>query len=144
MVDFLIHVADAAIALRRASKIRRNVDKKTLLCVTAVELEKNVTSYIRDFLCKYSCIRVLFIDGGAVKRTLGHSTRENKSNNLEPHLPTSATTSRSLEDTETAVALPQCSESTRDWIAGWWTFRLEVTPELWRKCGTSYVKKSKV
>ena len=27
------------------------------------------------------------MDGGAVKKTLAHSTRENKSNNLEPHFP---------------------------------------------------------
>ena len=79
-----------------------------------------------------------------LKKTLGHSRRENKSNNLEPHFPTSATKSRSLEDTKTAVALPHCSESTRDSIAGWWTFRLEVTPQSWRKYGTSYVKKTEV
>ena len=78
------------------------------------------------------------------KKTLGHSTRKNKSNYLEPHFPTSATKSRSLEDTKTAVALPHCSESTRDSIAGWWTFRLDMTPELWRNYGTSYVKKTEV
>ena len=56
------------------------------------------------------------------RKTLGNSTRKNKSNNLEPHFPTSATNSQSLDDEKTVVALPHCSESTRDSIAGWWTF----------------------
>ena len=77
-------------------------------------------------------------------RDSGQSTRKNKSNNLEPHFPTSATKSRFLEDTKTAVALSHCSESTRDSIAGSWGFRLDVTPELWRNYGTSYVKKTEV
>ena len=118
--------------------------KNTAVCFTAVELEKNVTSYLVRFFFQYWYVRVLLIDGGAVKQTLGHSTRENKSNNLEPHFPTPATKSRSLEDTKTAVALPHCSESARDSIAGWWTFRLEVTPEVWRKHGTPYLKKTEV
>ena len=29
-------------------------------------------------------------------------------------------------------------------IAGWWSFRLEVTPELWRNYGTSHEKKTEV
>ena len=78
---------------------------------------------------------------GAVKKKFGHSTRESKSNNLEPHSPTTTTKSRSLKDTKTSVALPHCGESTRDSIAGWWTFWLKVTPELWRSYGTSYVRK---
>ena len=45
MVDFLIHVADAAIALRRASKKQKKCGQKSTVCFTAVELEKNVTSY---------------------------------------------------------------------------------------------------
>ena len=137
----LINVADAAIGLRRASKNKEMWTKKTL-CFTAVEMEKNVTTSIHRtrLTKKYSHVRVLLIDGGAVKKTLGHSTKESKSNNLEPHFPTSATKSRSLEDTKTAVALPHCSETTRDSIAGWWTFRLEVTPELWRKYRTSYIR----
>ena len=40
--------------------------------------------------------------------------------------------------------MPHCSESTRDSIAGWWTVSLEVTPELWRNYGTSYVNKTAV
>ena len=47
---------------------------------------KNVTSY--EIFVKYSCVRVLLIDGGAAKKTLGYSTRKNKSNDLEPHFPT--------------------------------------------------------
>ena len=39
------------------------------------------------FCKKCSYVRVLRMDGGAVKKTLAHSTRENKSNNLEPHFP---------------------------------------------------------
>ena len=51
---------------------------------------------------------------------------------------------RCLEDTKTAVALPHCSESTKESIAGWWTVGLEVRLGLWRNCGTRYVKKTKV
>ena len=86
----------------------------------------------------------MLIDRGAATKTLGHSTRKNKCNNLEPHFPTSATKPRSLDDTKTAAALPHCSASTRDSIAGKWTFLLEVTPELWRYYGKSYVKQTKV
>ena len=94
---------------------------------------KNVTSYIHRtrFFEKCSYVRPLLIDGGAVKKMLGHNTRKNKSN-LEPHFPSSATKSRCLEDTKTAVALPQCSESTKESIAGWWAFGSEVRLELWR------------
>ena len=49
-----------------------------------------------------------------------------------------------LEETKTAVALPHCSESTNESIAGWWTFGLEVRLELYRKHETSYVKKTEV
>ena len=96
------------------------------------------------FFFKYLYVRVRLIDGGAVKKHLATVREKNKSNNLEPHFPTWATKSRSLEDTKTAVALPHCSGSTKDSIAGWWTFWLEVTPELWRNYGTSYVKKTEV
>ena len=57
-----------------------------------------------EIFAKYPYVRVLLIDG-AVKKTLGHSTRKHKSNNLEPHFPTIVAKSRSLEDTKTAVAL---------------------------------------
>ena len=80
----------------------------------------------------------------ALKLLLTYCTRKIKSNPLEPHFQTSATMSRCLERTKTAVALPHCSESTRDSITGWWTFLLEVTPELWRNYGTSYGKKTEV
>ena len=46
------------------------------------------------------------------KLLLGWSTGKIKSNPLEPHLETSATTSQSLDGTETAVALPHYSENT--------------------------------
>ena len=89
-------------------------------------------------------VRPLLITAGAVKKYFGHSTTKNKSNDLKPHFPTSATKSRCLEDTKTAVALPHCSENTKESIAGWWTFGLEVRLELWRNCRTSYVKKTEV
>ena len=57
MVDFSIHVADAAIALRRASKKQKKCGQKSTVCFTAVELEKNVTSY-EIFFEKYSYVRV--------------------------------------------------------------------------------------
>ena len=44
VVDLWIHVADAAIGLRRASK-NKEMWTKHIVCFTAVELEKNVTSY---------------------------------------------------------------------------------------------------
>ena len=123
----MINVADAAIGLRRASKTKEMWTKK---------------------YCVFYCCRCRKKMSNAhrwrsSKKTLGHSTRKNKSNYLEPHFPTSATKSRSLEDTKTAVALPHCSESTRYSIAGWWTSRVDVTPELRRKHVTSYVKKKK-
>ena len=80
----------------------------------------------------------------AAKKIVGHSTRKNKSNDLEPHFPTSARKPRCLEDKKTAAALPHCSESTKESIAGWWTVGLEVRLGLWRNCGTWYVKKTKV
>ena len=59
--------------------------------------------------------------------------RNNISEDLEPHFQTSATKSWCLGGIKNAVALPHCSESTRESIAaGWWTFGLEVTLELWR------------
>ena len=70
-------------------------------------------------------------------------TRNNKSSDLEPHFLTSATTSRCLEVTKTAVDLLNCSESTKESIAGWWTFGLEVRLELWRNYG-SYINKTEV
>ena len=63
---------------------------------------------------------------------------------LDPHFPSSGTKTRCLEDTKIAVALPRCSESTKESIAGWWTFRLEVTLEFWGNYGTSYVQKTGV
>ena len=65
VVDLWIHVADAAIGLRRASK-NKEMWTKHIVCFTAVELEKNVTSY--EIFEKFSYVRVLLIDGGAVKK----------------------------------------------------------------------------
>ena len=78
---------------------------------------------------------VVVIDGGAVQKVLGHSKTKNKSNDLEPHFPNSPTASRCQESTKTAVALPHCSENTKDSIAG-----LEVRLELWWNYGMSYPK----
>ena len=151
VVDFSINVADAAIGLRRLQK-QRNVDKKH--CFTAVELEKNVTSYeiyftaveLEKNVTSYEIYLKILEHYSSIEKLKNAwpQYERNKSNSVEPHFPTSATKSLSLEDTKTAVALPHCSESTRDSIAGWWTFRLEVTPELWRKYGTSYVKTTEV
>ena len=129
--------------LETCLKKQRNVDKKTL-CFTDVEMKKTLHRTSTRFFFKYLYVRVLLIDGREAQKTLDHSTRQNKSNNMEPHFPTSATKSRSLEDTKTAVALPHCSKSTWDSIAGWWSFLLEVMPDIWRKYGTSYVKKTEV
>ena len=62
-----------------------------------VELEKNAPRLVhrkeifrKTLVSTY--IRVLLVDGGAVKKMLGHSsTRKNKSNDLASHFPTSAT-----------------------------------------------------
>ena len=40
------------------------------------------------------------------EKILGQTTKKNKSNDLEPHFPDSATKSRCIEDTKIAVALP--------------------------------------
>ena len=103
MVDFSINVADAAIGLRRASKTKRCGQKNT--CVFDCCRARKKRYILRVFFFKYSYVRVLLIDGGAAKKALGRSTRK-KSNNLELHFPTSATKSRSLEDTQNAVVLP--------------------------------------
>ena len=131
MVDLWIHVVDAAIGLRHSSKTKK-CGQKITVCLTAVELEKTLHRTI--FFEKYSYVRVPLIDGGAEKK-LGHSMRNNKSNDLEPHFPTSATKPRCLEDTKTAVDLPHRSESTKESIAGWWIFGLEVRLEFWRNYG---------
>ena len=48
-LDLWSDVADASIGLRRASRYKINVDKKTLqLSFTAVELQEKVT-FVRDF-----------------------------------------------------------------------------------------------
>ena len=48
----------------------------------------------------------------AVKILFRYSAGKIKSNPLEPHCQTSATMSRCLQRTKTAVALPHCNEST--------------------------------
>ena len=108
-------------------KESRNVDKK-ILCVLPRRARKK-RYIVRDFSKNTRTYENCSLMEGAVQKALGHMIK-NKSNNLEPHFPTSATKSRSLDDTKTAVALPHCSESTRDSIAGRWTFWLEVTPDL--------------
>ena len=122
-----------------------NVDKKHCGVCNVVELEKNVASHQVQILRKYSYVRVpLPIDGGAEKKKLYHSMKKNKSKNLEPHSQPSATKSRCPEDTKTAVASPHSSESTKESIAGWWSFGLEVRLELWQNYGISWHKKTEV
>ena len=54
---------------------------------------------------------------------------------MAPHFQTSATTSQSVEDMKTAVALPNCSESTQESIAGWCIFGSAVSREYGRITG---------
>ena len=79
-------------------KTKKCGQKALVFHFSVIELEKNVTSWeiFRKILVR---VRVLLIDGGAVKKNLAHSRRKNKSNHLEPHFQTSATKSRCLEDT---------------------------------------------
>ena len=112
--------------------------------MTAVGLKKNVTSYDIFFKSSYLVRTSTAHRWRSSKKITWPPYQKKKSNNLEPHFPTSATKSRSLEDTKTAAALPHCNKSTRDLIAGWWIFLLEVMTELWRNYGTSYVKKTEV
>ena len=116
--------------------------QKGTVCFSAVELQKNVKSYeiVRKMLLRTTTAH----RWRSSKKILGHCTRKNKSNHLEPHFPTSATKSRCLEDTKTAVALPHCSESIKESIVGWWTFGLEVRLDLCQKYGMSYTKKTEV
>ena len=95
---------------RRRNRLETCLKKKEMwtknsLCWSAVEQEKNVTSY--EIFRK---IRVLVRTGTAHRwRSSKKNTwpqYENKSNNLEPRFQTPATYSRCLEDTKTAVALP--------------------------------------
>ena len=64
---------------------------------------------------------------------------EAKSNPTLRHHIFKATLSRFLrgheEGTKTAVALPRCSESTKDSIAGWWDLGSTVWRELWQNFG---------
>ena len=112
MVDVGIHVADAAIGLRRASKIKEKWTKPLCFSVVGCRARKNryIVRYFSKntrqiaklsfnhpsvvltadvfniFLYKiYSYVRVLLIDGGAVKKILDHSTRKNKSNHVKTH-----------------------------------------------------------
>ena len=48
--------------------------------------------------------------------------------------------SQSLDVTKTAVALPHCSESTKESITGWCIFGSEVWLESWQNDGTSYMQ----
>ena len=87
-----------------------------------------------------------------MKTIVGHNAtiraRKNKSNDLAPHQLFSNFSDNvtvPVEDTKTAVAFPHGSESTKESIAGWWTFGLDVRLEfLWWNYGTSYVKKMEV
>ena len=88
--------------------------------------------------------RTLGPDRTAAKLLLRYSTGKIKSNPPEPHFQTSATMSWCMEGAITAVALPHCSESTKESIAGWWTFGIETRLELWLNYRTSYVKKTEV
>ena len=52
--------------------------------------------------------------------------------------------SQSLDGTKTAVALPYCSETTRESVAGWCVFGSEVWLELWQNNGMSCKKNTQV
>ena len=52
--------------------------------------------------------------------------------------------SQSFDDTKTAVALPHCSESTKESIAGWCILGSEVWLELWQNDGMPYKKNTQV
>jgi len=81
----------------------------------------------------------------AVKILLGYMrTGKIKSNALKPHLQTSATMSRCFELKKTAVALPLCSESTQQSIAGWCIFETKVLLKFWQSDGVSYTKNTRV
>ena len=118
VVDLGIHVADAAIGLRRASKNKETWTKSTVFsCCTARKTSHRIQILSTNTRTYEYCSSM----EEQQKKVLGHSTRQNISNDLEPHFPTSATKSRCLEETKTAVALPHCSESTKESIAGWRT-----------------------
>ena len=123
--------------LETCLKNQRNVDKKALFyCCRATKKRYIVYEIFRKMLVRTTTAHRW---RSSKKNTCHSRTRKNKSNDLEPHFPISATKSRCLEDTKTAAALPHCSESTKESIAGWGAFGLEVRLELWRNYGT-YVK----
>lgn len=74
--------------------------------------------------------------GIEVRLEYGHkSMRKRNSNDLAPRFQTSkALLSQSLEGTKIAAALPYCSKSAKESIAGWCTFGLEVKLELCQNC----------
>ena len=95
VVDFGINTTAPAIGL---SRVHQKTIQATLhvICLFLAARSRTLT-------CSYSS-----------KILLQHSTGNIESNPLEPHFQTSATMSLSLEGTKTAVALPHCSESTKD------------------------------
>ena len=76
----------------------RDVDNK-ILCFTYVELEKNVTSY--EIFEKFSYVRVLLIDGGAVKKNTWPQYEKN-------HIQQPGTTFSNFSD---KVAVPRGHEN---------------------------------
>ena len=117
----LINVADAAIGLRRASKNKEMWTKKTL-CFTAVEPQKNVTSYRYEIFRKLlvrSYVRQLLIDGGIILKKWGTEYKKNKSDDLGPHI--FCNFSDKVAVPRTRKLLPLChtvrSESTKESIA---------------------------
>ena len=125
VVDFWNNVADAAIGLRRASKSKETWTKKYCVFYCRAR-KKNVTSY--DISCKI-LVRTSTANRwrSSKENTWPQYEKKNKSNNWNHIFQLQRQSRGPLEDTKTAVALPHCSESTRDSIAGWWAFLLEVT-----------------
>ena len=114
-MDIWIDVTDAAIGLRRASKNKETWTRNYVFSVVEL-LKKKVTSQeIFELVCTSNAHRWTT----STKDAWPQYEKEQIRRDIRPHFLTSATKSRCLEGTKTAVALPQCSEGTEKSIAGW-------------------------
>ena len=78
VVGFLIHVADAAIGLRRASRTKEMWTKHCVLYCCRARKKRYLVhgGYFSKMFVRTDTARVL-LDGGAAKIVLGHSMRKN-------------------------------------------------------------------
>ena len=128
--------------LETCLKKQRNVGTKTLCVYCCRATKKNVTSYeiFRKMLVRTATAHRW---RSSKKKYLATVRERTNSTTWNHRFQLQATKTRCLEDMKTAAALPHCSESTKESIAGWWTLRLEMRLELRRSYGVPHLKKQR-